>query len=129
MNKNEKYCLEDIFNRFIKPYFSVENYIIYFEWDQLIRDYKYVVTPKGNNNKYMSFFLHNHDKIDDYEMVIVYTNVDEFNNHNKRKLMFLLAYDDIERFNTFYLDFVNELDEKSLKEICIDNIRPVRPAI
>ena len=129
MNRNERDYLEDIFNRFIEPYFSIDNYIIYFRWDQLSRAYMYVVTPKGNKNKYMSFYLKNHSKTVDFEMVIIYTNVDEFNNHNTRKLMFLLAYDDIERFNNFYLDFVNELDEKSLKETRIDHIRPIHPSI
>jgi len=129
LDKNEKYYLEDIFERFIEPYFSINNYIIYFGWDQISRAYRYVVAPKGDINKFLSFFLHKYDKIDDFEMIIIYTNVDENNNQNTRKLMFLLPYDDIHRFNSFYMDFVKELDEKSLKEAHIGFIRPIRPSV
>ena len=83
LDKNEKYYLEDIFNRFVEPYFSINNYIIYFGWDQISRAYRYVVTPKDDKNKFISF----------------------------------------------YMDFVNELDEKSLKETHIGFIRPVRPSV
>lgn len=121
---DNKYYLNNIFQRFIQPYFSINNYVIYLEWDLIRRAYKYVIIPKGDPSKYMSLFLFGGDKKDDFQMTVVYTIVDEFNNHNTRKLTFLLAYDEINRFNSFYKDFVSELDEKSLNEVNIEIIRP-----
>lgn len=124
LHKNEKYYLEDIFQKFIKPHFSINDYIVFFEWDPVSRNYRYVVTPKGNRNKFISFYLHKHEKIDDFEMVIVYTSVGGFNVHNTQKIMFLLAHDDLERFNLFYQDFIDDLDEKSFEESPVDFFIP-----
>ncbi len=124
MDKNEKYYWVDIFQRFIDPYFSINDYIIFFEWDQISRDYRYVVTPKENKNKFLSFYLHKHDKIDDFEMAIIYTNVGGFNFHNTQKLQFLLAHDDLERFNRFYQDFIDDLREKSTNRFPVDFFIP-----
>ncbi|MCG6191533.1 hypothetical protein [Maribellus maritimus] len=120
MNHNEKYYLQEIFEKFIQPNFSIVDYIIFFEWDNITRNYRYVVTPKENKNKFISFYLHKHDKIDDFKMVVIYTSVGEFNSHNTQKLLFLIAHDDLERFNHFYQDFIDDLNEKSFKESPFD---------
>ncbi len=120
MNHSEKHYLQEIFEKFIQPNFSVTDYIIFIEWDSITRNYRYVVTPKGNRNKFISFYLHKHDKVDGFEMVAIYTSVGEFNSHNTQKLLFLLAHDDLERFNQFYQDFIDDLKEKNVKESPID---------
>jgi hypothetical protein len=107
----------------------MEKYIIYFEWDEAFELYKYVVNPKGDLNKFISFYMIKHDKKDDFVLNIIYTNVDEFNNHNVRKLNFSLSHDDFSRFNKFYLDFVSELDEKALNSLDEKIIKPVLPII
>ena len=53
-------------------------------------------------------------------MIAIYTSVGEFNSQNKQKLLFLLAHDDLERFNRFYQEFVDDLNEKGVKESPID---------
>ena len=120
MNQSEKYYLQEIFEKFIKPNFSITDYIIFFEWDSITRNYRYVVTPKGNKNKFISFYLHKHDQIDDFEMVAIYTSVGEFNSQNTQKLLFLFAHDNLERFNRFYQEFIDDLNEKSIQESPID---------
>ncbi len=127
MIKTPKYYLNEIFNKFIEPYFSLNNYIISLEWDTIYGAYKYVVTPKGNLNKFISLYLFGHGMKNNFEMRIIYTHIDEFNNHYTKKLTFLLAFDDINRFNNFYKDFINELDEKSLNDINIGVLRPILP--
>lgn len=116
--------MKDIFQRFIEPHFPINDYIIFFEWDSISRDYRYVVTPKGDRNKFISFYLRKNDKVDDFEVVIIYTSIGEFNFHNTQKLLFLLAHDDLERFNQFYQDFIDDLDEKSFKESPVDFFIP-----
>jgi hypothetical protein len=76
--------------------------------------------PRGNKNKFIGFYLNKHDKIDDYEMIMVYTSVGVLNSHNNQKLLFLLAHDDFERFNRFYEDFIESMAEKSIEEIPVD---------
>ena len=120
MNKKEKYYLQEIFNKFIEPHFSITDYIIYFEWDTISRKYRFVVTPIKNKNKFISFYLHKHDKIDDFEMIAIYTSVGEFNYQNTQKLLFLLAHDNLDRFNRFYQEFIDDLNEKSLIKFPID---------
>ena len=120
MNKKEKYYLQEIFNKFIEPHFSITDYIIYFEWDTISRKYRFVVTPIRNKNKFISFYLHKHDKIDDFEMIAIYTSVGEFNYQNTQKLLFLLAHDNLDRFNRFYQEFIDDLNEKSLLKFPID---------
>ena len=120
MNKKEKYYLQEIFNKFIEPHFSITDYIIYFEWDTISRKYRFVVTPIRNKNKFISFYLHKHDKIDDFEMIAIYTSVGEFNYQNTQKLLFLLAHDNLDRFNRFYQEFIDDLNEKSLIKFPID---------
>ncbi|WP_233377679.1 hypothetical protein [Maribellus sp. CM-23] len=124
MNNEEKYYLEDIFYRFIQPYFSIEDYIIFFEWDRISRSYRYVVTPIGNKNKFISFYLREYDNVCDFRLVVIYTSVGEFNFHNTQKLLFLLAYDDLERFNEFYEELIDELKEKSVKDSPFDFFIP-----
>ena len=124
MHKVEKHYLEEIFRKFIKPHFSIDNYIVFFEWDTISRHYRFVVTPKGDRNKFISFYLHKHDKIDDFEVVIIYTDVGGFNAHYNQKLMFLLAHDDLGRFNQFYQEFIDDLDEKSFEGSPVDSFVP-----
>jgi hypothetical protein len=64
--------------------------------------------------------LHKHDKIDDFKMVVIYTSVGEFNSQNTQKLLFLLAHDGLERFNRFYQEFIDDLNEKSVTESPVD---------
>ena len=106
MNNNEKYYLQEIFNKFIEPHFPITDYIIFFEWDNISRKYRFVVTPFRNKNKFISFYLHKNDKVDDFEMIVIYTSVGEFNSHNTQKLLFLFVYDNLERFNKFYQEFI-----------------------
>ena len=120
MNSNEKYYLQEIFEKFIKPNFSITDYIIFFEWDRITRNYRYVVTPKENRNKFISFYLHKYDRFDDFEMIIIYTSVGEFNFHNKQKLLFLLGHDDLDRFNRFYHEFIDDMNQKNIKESPVD---------
>lgn len=120
LNISEKHHFNNIFEKFIKPHFSILKFIIFFEWDYIARNYRYVVMPKGDKNKFISFYLHKHEKIDDFEMVIIYTAIGEFNLYNTQKLLFLLSYDDLERFNQFYQDFIHDLEEKSFKESPVD---------
>ena len=124
MNKNEKYYLEDIFQRFIKPHFSINDYIIYFERDQISRDYRFVVTPKGDKNRFIGFYLHKREKVGDFELVMIYTSIGDLDFYNTEKLLFLLDQDDLEHFNQFYQDFIDDLDEKSLKESQVDFFIP-----
>jgi len=125
LNENEKYYLEDIFQRFIEPHFSVVDYVILFEWDQVSRDYRYVVTPRGDKNKFICFYLHKSNQIDAFEMVIIYTKVGAFNFHNTQKILFLLEHDDVERFNRFLQEFIDDLDEKRLYGSLFDVFSPV----
>ena len=120
MNKNEKYYLQEIFEKFIHPNFPITDYIIFFEWDRITRNYRYVVTPKENKNKFVSFYLHKYDRFDDFEMIIIYTSVGEFNFHNKQKLLFLLGRDDLERFNRFYQEVIDDLNEKNREKSPVD---------
>ncbi|WP_319589598.1 hypothetical protein [uncultured Draconibacterium sp.] len=120
MNNKEKYYLQEIFEKFIQPHFSITDFIIFFEWDHISRKYCFVVTPIRNKNKFINFYLHKHDKIDDFEMIAIYTSVGEFNSQNTQKLLFLLAHDDLQRFNRFYQEFIDDLNEKSVKESPID---------
>ncbi|AHW62116.1 hypothetical protein FH5T_15525 [Draconibacterium orientale] len=53
-------------------------------------------------------------------MIAIYTSVGEFNSQNTQKLLFLLAHDDLQRFNRFYQEFIDDLNEKSVKESPID---------
>ncbi|WP_372773603.1 hypothetical protein [Mangrovibacterium sp.] len=124
MNKKEKYYLEDIFHRFIEPYFSIDEYIVRFERDRISRDYRYVVNPKGDKNRFIGFYLHRREKVDDFELVIIYTKVGDLNFHNTKKLLFLLDQDDLERFNRFYQELIDDLDEKSLKDSEVDFFIP-----
>lgn len=120
MNKSEKYYWKDIFEKFIEPHFSISDYIIFFEWDRVSRNYRYVVTPIGNKNKFISFYLHKYERVDDFNLVVIYTSVGEFEFHNTQKLLFLLSHDDPERFNRFYMEFIEELNEKNAKEFPVD---------
>ncbi len=120
MNNSEKYYLEDIFEKFIEPHFSITDYIIFFEWDRISGNYRFVVTPKGDKNKFICFYLHKYDEVDSFKMIVIYTSVGEFNFHNTQKLLFLLAHDDIERFNRFYQDFIDDLNEQSAKKSPVD---------
>lgn len=113
MDKTEKYYQEDIFLKFVKPYFSNEEFYIDFGWDSISRAYRYIITPKKNKNKFLSLFLHKNDTKENFKLIITFSNVDENNNYNRRRIMFLLGYDDIKRFNSFYTDFVKELKEDS----------------
>lgn len=124
MEQDEKYNLEDIFQRFIKPHFSIDDYVIFFEWDQISRDYRFVVTPRGDKNKFICFYLHKNSRLYSSEMVIVYTKIGAFNFHNTQKLLFLLAHDEIERFNRFYQDFIDDLDEESFNGSLFDVFVP-----
>jgi len=119
-----KYYLEEIFYRFIQPYFSIEDYIIYFEWDRISRSYRYVVTRNGNKNKFISFYLRESKSISEFELVVIYTSVGEFNFHNTQKILFLLGYDNLERFNQFYQELIEELNEKTVKDSPFDFFIP-----
>ena len=124
MNKQEKYYLEDIFDRFIKPHFTITEYIVLFEWDRITRSYRYVVTPKWNKNKFISFYLRELENVKDFEMVVIYTSVGEFNFHNVQKLLYLLTYDNLERFNHFYKEFIYELKTKSVQDFPFELYTP-----
>ncbi|MCK3684247.1 hypothetical protein [Maribellus sp. YY47] len=116
--------MEEIFYRFIQPYFSIEDYIIYFEWDRISRSYRYVVTRNGNKNKFISFYLRESKSISEFELVVIYTSVGEFNFHNTQKILFLLGYDNLERFNQFYQELIEELNEKTVKDSPFDFFIP-----
>lgn len=124
MINDEKYYLEEIFYRFIQPYFVIEDYIIFFEWDRISRSYRYVVTPNGNKNKFISFYLRESKSISEFELVVIYTSVGEFNFHNTQKILFLLGYDNLERFNQFYQELIEELNEKTVKDSPFDFFIP-----
>lgn len=124
MINDAKYYLEEIFYRFIQPYFSIEDYIIYFEWDRISRSYRYVVTRNGNKNKFISFYLRESKSISEFELVVIYTSVGEFNFHNTQKILFLLGYDNLERFNQFYQELIEELNEKTVKDSPFDFFIP-----
>ncbi|MHA7110320.1 hypothetical protein ACRTDU_09355 [Sunxiuqinia elliptica] len=124
LNKKEKYYLEDIFKKFIIPHFSINDFIIFFEWDRIAQNYRYVVTPQQNKNKFFSFHLHKRDKVNDFEVIIIYTNIDGFNFHNTQKLLFLLAHDDLKRFKKFYQDFIDDLNEESHEKFTVDFFIP-----
>ena len=125
MNENEKYYLGDIFQRFIEPHFSIIDYVILFEWDQVSRDYRYVVTPRGDKSKFICFYLHRNSRIDASEMIIIYTKIGAFNFHNTQKILFLLEHDDAERFNRFLQEFIDDLDEESFSGSLFDVFSPV----
>jgi hypothetical protein len=48
-------------------------------------------------------------------VVIIDTRIGGFHFHNTQKSLFLLSDNDLERFNQFYQDFIDNLNEKALK--------------
>lgn len=97
----------------------------FFEWDRISRNYRHVVTPTADSNKFIRFYLNKGKTSADFEVVITYSSVNSFNFHHTQRLLFLLAHDDLERSNCFYQDLINDLDKKSSRGIPVDFLSPL----
>ncbi len=109
LNNKEKYYWNAICSDYVRPYFSMTDFLVVFEWDSISRTYRLAVSPWSEPGRRLHFYQVQHDKVDDAEMVIVYTRLDEYNFRNPRQLKFLLEHDDPHRFRRFYGEFIAEL--------------------
>lgn len=74
----------------------------------------------ADRNKFISYCLNKHKTSADFEVVIIYSSVNSFDFHHTQRLLFLLAHDDLKRFNCFYQDFIDNLEKKSTRKYPVD---------